>query len=232
MKYPIASFLAFALAFPASAELRPQPESVGDPRVQSVEYDPNEVVLIEAVEGYQVTVQFAPGEQIDSIAVGNSGAWQVTANRRGDLLFVKLTQSGVASNMTVATDARTYAFTLVPTYGTVTPYTIRFRYPEPAQALIAPAGAAPSTAGWRLSGAVALRPHRIEATEDHIYLEWPSDAKVPAVFVVADRQEALVNGMMRDGAYVIDGTPDQLVFRIGDRSAGARRTPARKKARP
>ncbi len=54
--------------------------------------------------GYQLAVEFGPDEQIENVAVGDSGAWQVTPNRRGDHLFVKPIQPGVSTNMTVVTN--------------------------------------------------------------------------------------------------------------------------------
>ncbi|MGH6781007.1 MAG: TrbG/VirB9 family P-type conjugative transfer protein, partial [Sphingomonadaceae bacterium] len=72
---------------------------------------------IQAAPGYHVTIEFGSDERIENVAVGDSGAWQVTANRRGDFLFVKPIQAGVTTNMTVVTDVRLYAFELVPLYG-------------------------------------------------------------------------------------------------------------------
>jgi type IV secretion system protein VirB9 len=95
----------------AGAQVRPEPGQ-GDIRIQHVQYAPEQVVLIEAVVGYQVTVKLAPDEQVQSIAVGDAGAWQVSANGKGDHLFVKPLQGGQSTNMTVITDTRLYAFEL------------------------------------------------------------------------------------------------------------------------
>ena len=119
-----------------SAQIRPQP-GAGDPRIQSIEYDASQVVQIQAAPGYQVTLEFGSDEQIENVAVGDSGAWQVTANRAGSRLFVKPVQSGVTTNMTVVTNVRIYAFELVPLFGPSPDmaYTIRFRYPAAGRRL-------------------------------------------------------------------------------------------------
>ena len=68
----------------------------GDPRIQTRRlYDADQVVQLQGAPGYQLDVEFAPDERIESVAVGDSAAWQVTPNRRGDRLFVKPLQAGV-----------------------------------------------------------------------------------------------------------------------------------------
>ena len=213
---------ALILAAPAGAQVRPQPGQ-GDPRIQTVDYAADQVVVLEAAPGYQLTVELAPDEQIENVAVGDSGAWQVTANRRGDRLFIKPLQAGVTTNMTVITSARLYAIDLVPLHGPSPEmaYTVRFRYPEPAdEAATAEQSAAPTVQGrYRLSGTRRLRPSRIGDDGRQTFIEWPADATLPAVYGVdANGEETLVNGMMREEVFVIDAVLTRLVFRI-DRDA-------------
>jgi type IV secretion system protein VirB9 len=206
---------AALIAAPLAAQVRPQP-GTGDPRIQTVDYDANQVVQIQAAPGYQVTLEFGSDEQIESVAVGDSGAWQVTANHRGGHLFIKPLRDGVSTNMTVVTSSRIYAFELTPLYGAAADmaYTVRFRYPAAASA--APAEPEAVAEGrYRVSGERSLRPSRISDDGRHTYIEWPRDRALPAVYALDDRgQEALVNGMMRDDLYVIDSVVPRLVFRI------------------
>jgi type IV secretion system protein VirB9 len=215
---------------PAGAQVRPQPGD-GDRRLQSVDYAPDQVVTLEVAPGYQLTVELAPDEQIENVAVGDSAAWQVTANRRGDRLFIKALQSGVATNMTVITNARLYAMDLVPLSGPSAEmaYTVRFRYPEAGEDTAADDGAEPALAGrYRLSGARRLRPSRIGDDGRQTFIEWPRDLPLPAVYGVGrDGQETLVNGMMRDDVFVIDSVVQRLIFRIDRDVAQARRVPIR-----
>lgn len=218
---------AMLAAAPADAQTRPQP-GPGDRRLQTVDYAPDQVVTLEVAPGYQLTVELAPDEQIENVAVGDSGAWQVTANRRGDRLFIKPLQSGVTTNMTVITNARVYAMDLVPLYG-ATPemaYTVRFRYPEAGEggpdAQAEAEAEAPVEGRYRVSGARALQPSRIGDDGRHTYIEWPADSPIPAVYGVArNGSEMLVNGAMRDDVYVIDEVVDRLVFRIDRQTARA-----------
>jgi type IV secretion system protein VirB9 len=220
--------LALALAgapLSASAQIRPQPGE-GDPRIQSVEYDANQVIQIQAAPGYQVTLELGSDEQIENVAVGDSGAWQVTANRNGGRLFVKPVQAGVTTNMTVITNVRTYAFDLVPLSGPSPDmaYTIRLRYPAPASALASAEAELIIEGRYRLSGERSLRPSRISDDGRHTYIEFARDVPLPAIYAVDDRgQESLVNGMMRDDLFVIDSVVPRLVFRIDQHVARATR---------
>lgn len=235
MRALAALLVAALLASPALAQRRPQPGS-GDPRIQTVDYAPDQVVVLEAAPGYQLTVELAPDEQIENVAVGDSGAWQVTANRRGDRLFIKPLHAGVTTNMTVITNARLYAIDLVPLHGPSPEmaYTVRFRYPEPGEEQAAADDAAeerPVEGRYRLSGDRRLRPSRIGDDGRQTFIEWPRDASIPAVYGLdAQGQETIVNGMMRDDVFVIDSVLQRLVFRIDRRSAQAVRARVRQPA--
>ena len=221
----------FLLAAPATAQIRPEP-GPGDPRIQSVLYDPNQVVQLQAATGYQVTVEFAPDERIENVAVGDSGAWQITPNKRGDRLFVKPVGQGVTTNLTVVTDARTYVFELAPLFGPLPnmAYTVRFRYATPAAATVVASNAGPVPGRYKLSGDKALRPSAIDDDGVHTYLAWGPDQTLPAIFAIdSEGRESLVNGMTRDGRFVIDAVANRLIFRIDRRTAGAVRVPQKRK---
>jgi type IV secretion system protein VirB9 len=211
---------------PLAAQVHPTPGS-GDPRIQTVLYDADQVVQLQGTPGYQTDVEFASDEAIENVAVGDSAAWQVTPNRRGDHLFVKNLISGVTTNMTVVTSARTYFFELAPLSGGEMAYTVRFRYPI-AQTAAADPQATQVEGRYRLSGAQALRPSRIADDGVHTYIEWPRETSLPAVYALNNQgQETLVNGGMRDGLFVIDGISQRLVFRIDQNVAHADRVAPR-----
>ncbi|HEV2817236.1 MAG TPA: TrbG/VirB9 family P-type conjugative transfer protein [Allosphingosinicella sp.] len=220
MKLP--ALLLAALA----AQAQPGP---GESRVQTVEWHADQVVPLQVAAGYQLMVEFAADERIESVAVGDSGAWQVTPNRSGDRVFVKPLQGNLSTNLTVVTSARTYTFELSPLYGPSAdmPYVVRFTYPAAdATAEAEPAGA--MAGRYRLSGARALRPSRISDDGIHTYIEWPREAALPAVYALDERgRESLVNGMMRDDLFVIDAVVPRLVFRIDRDVARAERVAER-----
>lgn len=220
--------LFFCLLLPlgpaAHAQVRPQ-STGGDPRIQAVDYRRDQVVQIEGAPGYQTTIALAPDEQIQNIAVGDSGAWQVSANRSGNILFVKPTQGGVDTNMTIVTNARFYAFDLVAAANGQQPYEVRFRYPAEDGAQAPDAAVTPEQIGhYRHSGSRLLRPERISDDGVKTYIGWPEDVALPAVFIVDERgRERLANGNMRGDLYVIDSVHTHLLFRIDRETAHARR---------
>ncbi|HSI18131.1 MAG TPA: TrbG/VirB9 family P-type conjugative transfer protein [Sphingomonas sp.] len=227
----LSALLGLLLAMPAAAQLRPEP-GPGDPRIQSVLYDANQVVQLQVATGYQLTVEFAPDERIENVAVGDSGAWQVTPNKRGDRLFIKAVGQGVTTNLTVVTDARTYAIELSPLFGPLPTmaYTVRFRYATPAAVTVVANDAALGPGRYKLSGDKALRPSAIDDDGVHTYVAWGPDQTLPAIFAIDDKgNETLVNGMTREGRFVIDAVANKLVFRIDRQTAAAVRVPQKRK---
>jgi type IV secretion system protein VirB9 len=220
--------LALLLPAGAMAQVRPTP-GPGDPRIQTVVYDANQVVQLQVASGYQLAVEFAPDERIENVAVGDSGAWQVTPNKRGDHLFIKALQQGVSTNLTVVTDARSYVFELQPMFGPLPDmaYTVRFTYPTPVAAVVATAPA-PTPGRYKLGGTRALRPSQIDDDGVHTYIVFPADKPLPAIFAIdAKGQEMLVDGAMRDGTYVIDDVKPKLLFRLDSEVASATRVRAK-----
>ena len=86
----------------ALAERAPEP-GAADARVRHVVYNPRDVVNVLGHYGYQTLVQFADYEQIENISIGDSLAWQVVPNERGNLLFLKPIERDAETNLTVVT---------------------------------------------------------------------------------------------------------------------------------
>ena len=225
MKIPLAAALLLAPSLACAQAAPPPLPAPPNPRFQSIEYSPDQVFTLQAAPGYQVTVELAPDEHIENVAIGDSGAWQVTANRRGDRLFVKAVRSDVTTNMTVVTDARLYSFELVPLPGPQPdmPYALRFHYPSPA-AVPAETASGAELGRYKMRGARELIPSGMHDDGVHTYIEWPPGRTLPAIYAVNDQgKETLVNGMMRDGWMVVDSIQAKLVFRIDRHSATAQR---------
>lgn len=221
------SFAAVLLASaPAAAQTLPTPPGA-DARLQTVQYDPNRVVRLRVPLGYQTTVILDPNEQIDTVAVGDSGAWQVTPNARGDHLFIKPLDLGQGTNLTVITVSRIYSFELhaasAPT--AETPFTVRFLYLEASPpASSAGAAAAPAVNTYRLSGARRVRPMAIRDDGERTFIEWPAGDDLPAVFALdGQNREMLVTGYMREDRFVIDAVYPTLLFRLDRQVARATR---------
>lgn len=212
-----------------------------DPRIASRPYEASTVVTLHGKAGIESTIAFGDDERIENVAVGNSAAWQVTPNKRANLLFVKPAGPRAHTNMTVVTDQHTYLFDLVS--GAAAPtYMLRFTYPaapRPAQAALAgpvptpaatPDAAALAAAApvppvvnpadlnfaWRAKGDRRLLPDRSFDDGRSTYLQWPKDAALPAILVrEAGGQEGPVNYTVKGGTIVVEGVPAEIILRSG-----------------
>lgn len=225
----VISLLAMSLPLSAaSAEVAPVPGE-GDPRIQTVDYDPQQVVALHIVSGYAVTLRFSPEERIETVTLGDPASWQVAVNKRADSLVLKPMGPALPTNLTVISDQRSYVFALYRAADTAAlqPYLITFRYPaEPTRPS---AETATVTSQYQLRGDRSLWPLAISDDGTFTSLRWSDGASLPAVY----RQDgkgniSLVNGLVREGAYVIEGVPTQLVFVLGKTRATATRLEAGK----
>lgn len=228
---------AIALAAPAAA----------DPRIATRAFEPATVVVVHGAANVETTVAFADDERIENVAVGDSAKWQVTPNKRANLLFLKPSGPRARSNMTVVTDQRTYLFDLV-SGGPAPVYMLRFTYPAkprvaavtaPAPvvpaAAVTPAPAAPPPSkpaelnfAWLPAGDKAILPSRAFDDGRSTFLAWPKEAALPAILTRGETgQEGPVNFTVRGDYLVVDGVPPQIILRAG--KAMATLTPA---ARP
>ena len=116
-----------------------------DPRIHFVDYDPFQVVELKGALRRQLTVEFDPSERIENVAIGDSLGWQVTPNRRANLLFLKPMAQRPATNMTVVTNLRRYNFLLTPVSQPTRnqAFTVRFVYSAPVTLAPAPPAADP-----------------------------------------------------------------------------------------
>jgi type IV secretion system protein VirB9 len=223
-KLSVAAFAVLVLTSGAQA---------ADNRIRSLAYDPNEIVRILGKPGIQSTIEFAPEERIENVAVGDSSKWQITPNRRASLLFVKPLSARSRTNMTVVTDRRTYMFDLVA--GNTAVYALKFSYPhdkpvetpKPAQqvATVTPQQQAAMTAerlhfDWNSKGNSKVLPARVFDDGSSVYLAWGKDTPLPAILTLSeDRKEGPVNYRMSGEYIVVSPIPANLVLRYGNRTA-------------
>lgn len=211
---------AALLATPALA-VTPQP-GPGDPRIHVVAYDPAEVVELHGRLGFQLTVEFDPAERIENVALGDALGWQVTPNRKANLLFLKPMANRPATNMTVVTNLRRYNFRLSVAggKGRTTPYAVRFLYAAPVVAVVAPppppAPPVERNRAYSYKGSTATLPQRLFDDGEATYFTFRDDQAYPAIFALdTDGHEAVVNSHTRDGYVVVDRVAPGFVLRRG-----------------
>ncbi|MBB4087527.1 TrbG/VirB9 family P-type conjugative transfer protein [Sphingomonas carotinifaciens] len=229
------------LALAASASV---PALASDPRIATKFYDEGRVVRFEGRANLQSTIAFGEGERIENVAIGDSSRWQVTPNKRANVLFIKPVAISARTNMTVITDRHTYLFELVASPRAPSTYLLRFTYPAPPPAPPAPepkeavqvAATPPVPAtplqlhfGWAAKGDKALMPERSFDDGNSLYLSWPQDRPVPAVLTIGpDGTEGPTNFAVRGDYIVVEGVPTRVVLRSGKSALTlAAPTPAR-----
>jgi type IV secretion system protein VirB9 len=224
--FAVALAAVFLLASAADAAVIPAP-SAADPRVRIVRYAPDEVVELAGTLGYAVTVEFGAGERIENVSIGDSLAWQVTPNRRANLLFLKPIDHAAPTNMTVVTNLRAYTFNLrirgKGRGGGPLIFALKFDYPEPAMvAADAPVPPPPPEPpkdinhAYSYQGSAKGLPVRVFDDGRSTYFSFAESVDYPAIFAVdPDNKEAAVNVAQRDGYVVVDRLACAFVLRRG-----------------
>ncbi|MDT7933830.1 MAG: TrbG/VirB9 family P-type conjugative transfer protein [Sphingomonadaceae bacterium] len=212
-----------AAAVIAALALGHPPAARAEGRIRTLAYGADQIVTVSGTRGIQTMIEFAPDERIENIAVGDSAMWQVTPNKRANLVFLKPLAPGARTNMTVVTDRRRYLFDLRTAPPRALPiYAIRFTYPQerielpPPPPPPAPKPQPTLNERWIAKGDAKLLPVRVYDDGDSTFMAWAPSAELPAVLAVgADGQEGPVNATMRDGVLVIEGVAPRYVLRIG-----------------
>ena len=228
-----------ALALLAVPAAHAAPSFAKDERLVERAYNPHEVVRIDGRAGVQATIIFGENEQIENVAIGDSTTWQVTPNKRANLLFVKPLDGRAATNMTVVTDRNTYLFDLVTTTKARPLYVLRFTYPDAPEGKAASAPIAPNATelaaatdpyavldpaalnfAWGAKGASKLVPARTYDDGEATYLSWPAGQSIPAILITNEEGlEGPVNYAVRGDTVVVDGVPRQIILRSGKERA-------------
>ncbi len=230
----IAAALFLGLATPAAAELLPR-VGKADPRIREVAYNADQVVAIDATYGTSTMIVLADDEKIETLALGDSVAWKVEPNHRGNIIFIKPVEKNATSNLNIVTSKRIYTFLLRSNFAAIGQqiFKVRFRYPEDEvdAALLGQAkerAKYPNQAGFNVAnansdyaykGSSVNRPTAVFDDGTKTFFRFENDGQIPAIFSVdAERNESLVN-FRREASYVVvDKVNFQWTLRNGPES--------------
>jgi type IV secretion system protein VirB9 len=216
----------------AYAETVPARGSV-DSRIRVAPYNDEEVYKLRGFVGYQIDLEFEPGETFTGLGAGDLEGLSFVG--QDNHLFLKPKAAKVATNLTVLTSRRHYqfdysAFSQRPAaddQGVI--YALRFTYaPLPSQAA---AEAASKRLDSQLEGAGAKRPQNVDywycgqpslrpvaASDDgvHTRLRFAANSDLPAIFVRGeDGSESLLNFSMDAGDVIVHRIAKRFVLRRG-----------------
>lgn len=228
----VLAFLSCAtFAFAARADVLPTAGKL-DPRIRVASYSSEEVYRLYGFVGYQIDLQFEPGETFVGLGAGDIDGVSFVAE--ANHLFLKPKVAKVGTNLTVLTSKRHYQFDYAASSRRPDPlvdeviYAVRFTYPEdPASKEAALA----KLAEERLAKANLERPHNIDywfcghpavkpiaASDDgvHTRIRFAPRAEQPAIFVKNDDgTESLLNFSIEGADVVIHRVARQFIVRRG-----------------
>jgi type IV secretion system protein VirB9 len=204
-----------------------------DSRIRAAAYNADEVYRLQGFVGYQIDLEFEPGETFTGLGAGDLEGLSFVG--QDNHLFLKPKAARVSTNLTVLTNRRHYQFdyTAQPQRparndrGVI--YALKFTYaPLPSQAA---AEAAAKRLDSKLDGAGANRPQNsnywycgqpelrpIAASDDgvHTRLRFAANADLPAIFVRSeDGSESLLNFNMDSGDVLLHRIAKRFVLRRG-----------------
>src|SRR5271168_2624078 len=203
-----------------------------DARIREAAYDTNEVYKLRGFVGYQIDLEFEPGETFTGLGAGDIEGLSFVGQENH--LFLKPKATKVATNLTVLTSRRHYhidytATAQRPAAEDDVIYALRFTYaPSPAQfaaatsakrldsQLESAAANRPRNTDYWYCGQAALRP--VAASDDgvHTRLRFSASSDLPAIFVRnEDDSESLLNFSMDAGDVIIHRLARQFILRRG-----------------
>lgn len=224
---------ALTLAFAAPSFALDLPtHSDKDHRVRYVQYDPANVIQIDAVIGVATHIQLEPGEEYVYHVFGDSEAYDFT--HKLNHIFFKPVVDQADTNLTVITNRREYTFRIsyFDDRNSKALYKLVMQYPDTAAAEMAEEWEKRSVdAAWKegqavaynwqtymKSGALGLAP--VHAWDDgrHTFMQFAPHAELPAIYYVdGDGQESIANYHMQDSdTVVLHRTAARWHLRIGN----------------
>lgn len=187
-------------------------------------------------------IQLEAGERIvkDGLKVADTVRWGVSPMVSGEggnaitHVTVKPSDSGLDTNMVIATDRRTYNIKLVSRQNNWMP-TINFDYPETIndaiESLYAKQAAATElkTLGdglninnlsfnYHIEGKAPFTPVRVYNNSVKTILDMPrtvATGKLPSLLVVNANKRELINYRYQNGKFIVDGLPQQIILLLG-----------------
>jgi type IV secretion system protein VirB9 len=225
-------FLALAYAFyPAILLAATTPHGTNyDSRVQDIFYNPDDVISIHVALGTSTLIQLEKGETLEApqagLGIGDAEAWSIGV--RGNNIFMKPRAESPDTNITLVTNRRTYAFSLISSpEKSKTAYIVRFIYPQPPETF-EPTESKPLActngsvnADYLAWGSEELKPHAAWDDGRFTCFRYPFGRDLPSIYrVTASGDEVLTNMHLEDDVIVIHGVAEQYRFRLGDAVLG------------
>lgn len=202
-----------------------------DQRIRTYIYDPNEVFKFTGHYKFQSSIEFSPDEQIATVSLGDSLAWQISPS--GNRMFIKPVEPDATTNMTVITNRRIYQFELhaeeaadINDEGLT--FAARFQYPADVvggnirrfETDFEPdieAEPEKYNFNYTISGSEMIAPLKIFDDGEFTYFEFrDKNVDIPAFFLVdVEGAESVINYHIAGKYVVIERVANQFTLRHG-----------------
>src|ERR1700677_420669 len=232
LRAPASGLCALLCLSAAFAETVPMKGRI-DGRIRTAVYNGDEVYRLRGYVGYQIDIEFEPGETFTGLGAGDLEGLSFVG--QDNHLFLKPKAARVATNLTVLTSRRHYQFdytALAQRPAADDPgviYSLRFTYPPlPSQSaadaaakrldsqLESAATQRPRNEDYWYCGRSALKP--VAASDDgvHTRLRFAANSDLPAIFIRnEDGSESLLNFNMDAGDVIVHRVARQFILRRG-----------------
>ncbi len=219
---------------------------VSDDRVRTVTYDANDIVQIIGTYGISTHIVFAPDEEIKSVALGDTLAWQVAPVHNN--LFLKPTEPHAYTNLSIITSRRSYEFELIAAPKApprkALYYKVLFNYPDDvaaanaaaltmahqtqheddvADALRSSESPTRKNINYWSRGSKSVTPDETFDDGTFTYFRFRGNRELPAVFletIVKDKKtESLLNTTVKGDMIVAQRLSEHFMLRKGDEVA-------------
>ena len=228
-RYSDIALVGLLLASTISVSASAQQATRVDPHIRYVDYDADAVIRLIGYTGYQMILEFAPGEKIETVGIGDSSGWQVTPNGAATVMFLKPVGLPRTTNMSIVTNFRRYNLELLARSGSKVVqsqivYAVRFRYqPTEAESATAPAAQPLTTTppeqwnrAYSYDGAKGNVPEQVFDDSKSTFVRFASGVQTPAIFSIAPGAgESIVNFSVHGPYVVIEQIAPQFVLRQG-----------------
>lgn len=224
------SLLVFMAPYHAGALQSPRPIAT-DARLKTVRYSPNEVYKFTGYYGYQSIIEFGGDEEIETVSLGDSVAWQLSP--QSNKLFIKPIEQDALTNMTVITTRGMYHFELhaadtLDIRDKNLTFVLKFIYPDDQGGVATFANdAVPDFTDpevyqklnfkYSVAGVENYQPVRVFDDGKFTYFQFrDKNAEVPAFFYVdPDGSEGIINYRTRGDYIVIERVSSVFTLRNG-----------------
>ncbi len=225
--YPVALLLTLLLSMKLVFAENIAENSKHDSRIRQVQYREQDVITLSVPIYITMQVELGENENILAVESGDASTWSLhVPDKFSNRFFIKPTQEGSLTNLTVLTQQHTYYFSLQSKEkNSAAVYGLKINLPKDNRLLKLPLSQAEfipksiKNIHYRYHGARYLLPETVFDDGKFTYFKMHSNQRVPAVFAVdnSNGNESIVNVQKQGDVIIAKRIAPQWTLRDGDK---------------